>query len=653
MQTHARGVLIVKTGIFIALLLQVTFLLAQATKQTPRSWIQDVRIGAYGLTVNNAAEIIRNANKSGVYGIEVDNDIPGRYESFLDPASKLQAIRKVAKLAHQNGNHAFVYIAGLECITANADASQHSMAKDHPDWLQRKRSGDPAIFTEHAAFWIKKGDEDVWISPYATEWRKIYMQRVRQIAATGIDGIYVDIPYWMTHFTGWEDSWASFDDYTVAAFLGRTGLDARKDIRPGDFTDPGFRKWVDFRIQTITDFLAEVRMNAISVNQNIAVIPEIYPGIEESAVRVGADVYQIYPVVDAIAHEYEFGEGKDHTAATRSQYDWFMYQIGMQSFRAFAGNKPTWMLNYSWDGAPRVTPSDAMKDLAMSELMAGANFWDAPGHSMAGSNDMATRRQIFHWIAKNQKQFSTPRDPVGDIGVYFSDSTRNYFPDEFVRSYQGALLLLLRQHIQFQIVTPRTLASYHGRTLVLPNVRVLDDEELEHLRHFSSTGGKIVITGNKDDRVSSLPNVTSFVDDPGKQYLALANKDFAGASPDTQSTFLESLKGPSEFPVQAPDDMVVYIATVDHQDHWFFADFKGPKKGAATAPKPDRNVVVFAPLRDGTKLHFLPFLGTPKTITGTISDGRVRFIVPEIDRGAVAWTGLYAPIHRPIKTRPY
>jgi hypothetical protein len=49
------------------------------------------------------------------------------------------------------------------------------------------------------------------------------MERVRQIAATGIDGIYVDIPYWMTHFDGWEDTWASFDDYTVAAFKNQTG----------------------------------------------------------------------------------------------------------------------------------------------------------------------------------------------------------------------------------------------------------------------------------------------------------------------------------------------------------------------------------------------------------------------------------------------
>ena len=93
-----------------------------------------------------------------------------------------------------------MYIAGTECITANADKSAHTVMKDHPDWIQRKITGEPAVFTGGAAFWIRQGDEDVWITPYAKEWRKQYMQRVREIAATGIDGIYVDIPYWMTHF---------------------------------------------------------------------------------------------------------------------------------------------------------------------------------------------------------------------------------------------------------------------------------------------------------------------------------------------------------------------------------------------------------------------------------------------------------------------
>ena len=41
---------------------------------------------------------------------------------------------------------------------------------------------------------LAQGDEDVWVSPYVPEWRKIYMEHVRQIAATGIDGIYVDVP---------------------------------------------------------------------------------------------------------------------------------------------------------------------------------------------------------------------------------------------------------------------------------------------------------------------------------------------------------------------------------------------------------------------------------------------------------------------------
>ena len=161
----------------------------------------------------------------------------------------------MAEAAHKAKNHAFVYIAGTECITANADHSAHSVVKDHPDWLQRKLTGEPAVFTSGAAFWIRPGDEDVWVTPYAKDWRKLYMERVRQIAGTGIDGIYVDIPYWMTHFDGWEQTWASFDDATVAAFHEKTGLDARKDLKLGDFGDANFRKWVDFRITTMTDFV--------------------------------------------------------------------------------------------------------------------------------------------------------------------------------------------------------------------------------------------------------------------------------------------------------------------------------------------------------------------------------------------------------------
>jgi len=615
----------------------------QSPDSPDRDWMRKVRIAAFPLGPDNAQQIVQRAEASGVYGIEVDNDIPGRYESLLDPSAKLAAIRKVALAAHQAHNKAFVYVAGTECISKNADGP-HTLAKDHPGWLQRKITGEPAIFSANAAFWIAKGEEDVWVSPYAPAWRKLYMQRMRQIAATGIDGIYVDIPYWMTHFTGWEDTWASFDDATVAAFRQQTGLDARKDIKLGDPEDPGFRKWVDFRIRTIDDFLAEIRSNAVAVNPRIAVIPEIYPGIEEAAPRVGSDVYQLYPIVDAIAHEYEFGEGDDHTAASRTPFDWMMYQIGMRSFRAFAGDKPTWILNYSWDGAPHVQPRDAMLNLAMSELMAGANVWDARGHVMSGSNDLPTRVQIFHWIAQHEDIFGAVRTPVGETGVYFSDATRNLYPNDFVSSYRGVLLLLLQNHVQFRIVTPRTLAQFHGKVLVLPNVKIISDDEVAALHHFAATGGKLVLTGAVDSRLNDLDGVVRFPARPEIDYLNQAQKDFASSDPGSQPELLHAITSGTGMHVSASRNVVVHQARIGSRTYLFFANFDGLQAGAVATPITQHDIQITAAMNLGTRVHWLPCFGEETVIEGQSSADGVHFSVPQLDRGGVAWFST-APLH--------
>ncbi len=137
-----------------------------------QDWTHFVRIGGNSLRIDRVDQIVKDAVETNVFGIETDNDIPGRYDSFLDPAEKLKAIKAVAAKAHAANNYAFVYIAGLECITADADKRTHTFMKDHPDWVQRKITGEPAVFGGGSAFWIAKGDEDVWISPYAPEWRR-------------------------------------------------------------------------------------------------------------------------------------------------------------------------------------------------------------------------------------------------------------------------------------------------------------------------------------------------------------------------------------------------------------------------------------------------------------------------------------------------
>jgi hypothetical protein len=601
---------------------------------TNQSWTNYVRIGAYGLKGNDAGKIVASAEENDVFGIEVDNDMPGRYESFLDPTAKLQAIRAVAEKAHSVGNYAFVYIAGTECITANGDKAAHTLAKDHPDWLQRKITGEPAIFGGGSAFWIAPHDEDVWVSPYASEWRKAYMERVRQIAATGIDGIYIDIPYWMTHFDGWEDTWASFDDYTVAAFKKQTGLDAKKDLKLGDFSDPNFQQWVSFRIQTFTDFLHEIDQNAKSVNPKIKTIPEIYPGIESEAVRVGADVYSLYGVVDAIAHEYEFGSG-DHMASGRTPLNWFYYQVGMHSFRAFAQGKATWILNYSWDGDKVVDKREAMMNLAMSQLMAGANFWDAPGHSMAGSNDLPTRKKIFSWIKENEKTFYLPRTPINPIGVYFSPQTRNFYAEDYLRSYRGILVLLMQSHREFQIVTPRTLHEFQGQTLVLPNVRILSPDERTWIEQYAARGNKLIVTGN-NPLESSHANIVRFADCPGKTYVASLEADFDKATPGMQQPFLDSLPSSTDIKISASPHVATSIAQVNGSTHVYLANFAGLVGGKNPVQAP-QTVTITTPAVHGTSAYFLPFLGDMQRIDGVSQQGTVTFTLPPVSKGAVFW----------------
>jgi hypothetical protein len=602
-----------------------------------QDWTNYVRIGAYGLRGGDGAEIVRKAQASNVFGIEVDNDIEGRYESFVHPEEKLKAIRELADSAHQAGNYAFVYIAGTECITAHADQTPHTLAKEHPDWLQRDINGKPAIFGGGKAFWIRQGDEDVWVSPYAPEWRKIYMQRVRQIAETGIDGIYIDIPYWMTHFEGWEDTWASFDDYTVARFKQQTGMDAKQDVKLGDFSDPAFRQWVSFRIQTFTDFLGEIDRNAKAINPKIKTIPEIYPGIEEEAVRVGADVYSLYSVVDAVSHEYEFGD-VGHMASERSPLIWFRYQVGMHSFRAFAEGKATWILNYSWDGDKQVDAREAMMNLAMSEVMVGANFWDAPGHSMAGSNDLPTRKKIFSWIQAHEKTFYLPRSPIDPIGVYFSPQTRNFGADAFIASYRGILTLLMQKHIEFQIVTPRTLADFHGQTLVLPDVKVLAQKEKMWLEDFVTKGKKLVIAGADATGLDAAANVARFPESPGKAYNAALEKDFEHAFSDSQKSFLDSLVGGRVVQIKAGDQVATSIArTSDGRTNCFFANFAGLVAGSNPIQTPQSGIEVSLKTKSEGKAFFLPFMGDVQSVQGTRHGDTVTFRLPDITRGAVFW----------------
>jgi hypothetical protein len=256
---------------------------------------------------------------------------------------------------------------------------------------------------------------------------------------------------------------------------------------------------------------------------------------------------------------------------------------------------------------------------------------------MAGSNDLPTRKKIFDWIGEHEKTFYLPRAPIDPIGVYFSPETRNLYAEEFLASYRGILILLMQKHLEFQIVTPRTLAEFQGKTLVLPDVRELGQSEKQWLKEFAAAK-RLVVTGTDATELGDTSNVVRLRDCPGKVYNAAMEKDFEHGSLETARAFFASLQGGGAVRIQASPQIATSIArTSDGRINCFFANFAGLRGGSNPIQTPQNGVEVTVQAKAEGKGFFLPFLGQVQVVKGERDGDSIRFSLPAITRGAVFW----------------
>ncbi len=108
--------------------------------------------------------------------------------------------------------------------------------------------------------------------------------------------------------------------------------------------------------------------------------------------------------------------------------------------------------------------------------------------------------QAFEDARKRRKHFG--HQPVFEVGLYFSRSTRDWYarerPADYFQSFQGAHKALVYEHIPWGVVldenvTLQTLKQFP--IVMLPNVAILSERELELLRSYVSDGGNLIVTG--------------------------------------------------------------------------------------------------------------------------------------------------------------
>lgn len=54
----------------------------------------------------------------------------------------------------------------------------------------------------------------------------------------------------------------------------------------------------------------------------------------------------------------------------------------------------------------------------------------------------------------------------------------NKYADTFMKSFQGMMKIMLQEHMEFQIVTPRTLKDFNGDLLILSDAKRVSAAEV-------------------------------------------------------------------------------------------------------------------------------------------------------------------------------
>jgi hypothetical protein len=171
---------------------------------------------------------------------------------------------------------------------------------------------------------------------------------------------------------------------------------------------------------------------------------------------------------------------------------------------------------------------------------------------------------------------------------------------------------------------------------VLPDVRILSQEERTSLEQYVGAGKKLIITGNNPLESTNATEIVRFQACPGKAYIASLEAGFDHATPQLQQAFLDSLPPSAGIEISASPQVASSIARVNGDTHVFLANFAGLVGGKNPVQTP-QTVTITLPGARGESAYFLPFLGNTQRLEGVSKQGSVTYTLPPISKGAVFW----------------
>jgi Beta-galactosidase trimerisation domain len=506
-------------------------LIAEDASAITAPWLAHARIaGAELFSEMTAGEIAQNLSAladQNVSVVEADSDL-SRFLTEKEFQAEIALMRRYCEAAHALGMKVVWYYPALEVLSPNAKRGNRSMYQTHPTWVQRGLDGKPNVFFggKHGktrVHWVDPNTESAWMSfhsPYAD----MLVDRIKRIAATGVDGIWLDVPIYNDIGAEWADAGPG----AAAKFQADSGMEMPKTA---NWSDPAWRRWIAWRYREITNFISRVRDAVKSEAADVTIVVETVTldygaatmlGLDGSTMKTTSGVIQVWEV-DAVS---------DKTAMRDARPDDWICLIGMSKFaKAASGKKPSWILTYGKE------PDDGM--LVMAEaLAAGNNPYETKIPKMTTTVGAAYRKRMFSWIKQEERRlfesFSAAR-----IAVYFSPESRDYvdkaagtglfattkskdalwwstepvnsvYSLTYLAEYRGIIKWLVHNHVPFDIVV-RPDAGELSRfdAVIAPSLVALSDQVAGLLDRYVAAGGHLIVTGPSPAALDELGNPRS------------------------------------------------------------------------------------------------------------------------------------------------
>jgi hypothetical protein len=568
------------------------------TKKDPRAdWIPAARIGgleAYA-TISDCdiATRIDAMMETGVSVVEIDTNLSA-YMTDLEFAKELEALEAITKACHMRGMRAVAYYPSLEVLTANAAATPHTMAKDHPDWIQLSINGKPNMFIGGKdvggghVFWVEDGVESAWMCP-SSPYVDYFIKRCERLAReTSLDGVWIDVPL-LSDIAGLLPCVnASCRDL----FKQQTGMDAplpfdimtvpeaeRAAKDPIKWTDAAFRRWIVWRHQLIHEFEQKVLRAVKAVRPSFELITETVTmdynggtaqGLDGAAYDDGG-LYRVWEV-DAVSDAQAMrGAGAD---------DWICTAVMMKHGAGATGQRPTWAFTYGEQ------PEDAEIVMGLA-FTAGIGPYESKIPVMNASVGAEYRTRMFSWLAKQEASYSA--ETASEVAVLFSTPSRDFVdknagtglyattaknPDKlwwsfedtwstyklnYVGDYRGICKTLIHGHVPYDTLVMPHLKARRKRykMIVAPSLAAISEADAQELVQFVEEGGTLVLSG---------PDPGRFDENGGERAKPLLLEKFNFALPEEASGTWSRVPMGSGFAVWTPELAgLAYFSTEDNR----------------------------------------------------------------------------------------